>query len=133
MDITILTPTFTCAIHVGGCFSGKDASKVDRSGSYAARWIAKSIVTAGLARRVLVQVRMMPLKTTLRATNCVFAYMHVPYYIAIYPVPFHVLMGLSTVDWCQTNFLKWTSVVGTKITKNTTLAINTFVYCILYT
>ena len=82
-----------CAIHVGGCFSGKDASKVDRSGSYAARWIAKSIVTAGLARRVLVQVCMMPLKTTLRATNYVFAYMHVPYYIAIYPVPFHVLMG----------------------------------------
>ena len=61
-----LTPILMSAI--GGCFSGKDASKVDRSGSYAARWIAKSIVTAGLARRVLVQVRMMPLKTSCTCT-----------------------------------------------------------------
>ncbi|MDD5337680.1 MAG: methionine adenosyltransferase, partial [Candidatus ainarchaeum sp.] len=35
--------------HGGGCFSGKDPSKVDRSGAYAARWIAKNIVAAGLA------------------------------------------------------------------------------------
>jgi len=42
--------------HGGGAFSGKDPSKVDRSGAYAARWIAKSIVAAGLADRVLVQV-----------------------------------------------------------------------------
>jgi len=42
--------------HGGGAFSGKDPSKVDRSGAYAARWIAKSLVAAGLARRVLVQV-----------------------------------------------------------------------------
>lgn len=42
--------------HGGGAFSGKDPSKVDRSGAYAARWIAKSIVAAGLAARVLVQV-----------------------------------------------------------------------------
>jgi S-adenosylmethionine synthetase len=42
--------------HGGGAFSGKDPSKVDRSASYAARWIAKSLVAAGLARRVLVQV-----------------------------------------------------------------------------
>lgn len=42
--------------HGGGAFSGKDPSKVDRSASYAARWIAKSIVAAGLARRALVQV-----------------------------------------------------------------------------
>jgi S-adenosylmethionine synthetase len=42
--------------HGGGAFSGKDPSKVDRSASYAARWIAKSIVNAGLAERVLVQV-----------------------------------------------------------------------------
>ena len=42
--------------HGGGAFSGKDCSKVDRSGAYAARWIAKSIVAAGLARRVLIQV-----------------------------------------------------------------------------
>ncbi|KAL5503380.1 hypothetical protein EMCRGX_G010317 [Ephydatia muelleri] len=40
----------------GGAFSGKDGSKVDRSASYAARWIAKSLVCAGLARRVSVQV-----------------------------------------------------------------------------
>jgi len=42
--------------HGGGAFSGKDPSKVDRSGAYAARWIAKSLVEAKLARRVLVQV-----------------------------------------------------------------------------
>jgi len=42
--------------HGGGCFSGKDPTKVDRSAAYAARWIAKSIVAAGLAERILVQV-----------------------------------------------------------------------------
>jgi len=42
--------------HGGGAFSGKDPSKVDRSGAYAGRWIAKSLVAAGLAKRVLVQV-----------------------------------------------------------------------------
>ncbi|MDQ3696470.1 MAG: methionine adenosyltransferase [Gemmatimonadota bacterium] len=42
--------------HGGGAFSGKDASKVDRSGAYAARWVAKSIVAAGLARRCEVQI-----------------------------------------------------------------------------
>jgi len=42
--------------HGGGAFSGKDPSKVDRSGAYAARWIAKSLVAAKLATRVLVQV-----------------------------------------------------------------------------
>eukprot|EP01120_Amphizonella_sp_Union-15-10_P013108 TRINITY_DN603_c0_g1_i1.p1 TRINITY_DN603_c0_g1~~TRINITY_DN603_c0_g1_i1.p1 ORF type:complete len:426 (-),score=109.76 TRINITY_DN603_c0_g1_i1:198-1373(-) len=42
--------------HGGGAFSGKDPTKVDRSAAYAARWVAKSIVAAGLAKRVLVQV-----------------------------------------------------------------------------
>jgi S-adenosylmethionine synthetase len=42
--------------HGGGAFSGKDPSKVDRSGCYAARWIAKSIVAAGIADRALVQL-----------------------------------------------------------------------------
>ena len=42
--------------HGGGAMSGKDYSKVDRSAAYAARWIAKSLVAAGLAKRVLVQV-----------------------------------------------------------------------------
>ncbi|MEA3343540.1 MAG: methionine adenosyltransferase [archaeon] len=42
--------------HGGGCFSGKDPSKVDRSGSYAARWVAKNIVAAGLADKCEVQV-----------------------------------------------------------------------------
>jgi len=42
--------------HGGGAFSGKDPSKVDRSAAYAARWVAKSLVAAKLARRVLVQV-----------------------------------------------------------------------------
>ncbi|WP_314686315.1 methionine adenosyltransferase [uncultured Bifidobacterium sp.] len=44
------------AHHGGGAFSGKDPSKVDRSAAYAARWVAKNIVAAGLARRVEVQV-----------------------------------------------------------------------------
>ncbi len=42
--------------HGGGAFSGKDPTKVDRSGAYAARWIAKSLVHAGLCDRALVQV-----------------------------------------------------------------------------
>jgi S-adenosylmethionine synthetase len=42
--------------HGGGAFSGKDPSKVDRSGAYAARWVAKNIVAAGLAERCEVQV-----------------------------------------------------------------------------
>ena len=42
--------------HGGGAFSGKDYTKVDRSAAYAARWVAKSIVNAALARRCLVQV-----------------------------------------------------------------------------
>jgi len=42
--------------HGGGAFSGKDYSKVDRSAAYAARWVAKSLVKAGVCRRCLVQV-----------------------------------------------------------------------------
>ena len=42
--------------HGGGCFSGKDPSKVDRSGSYMARYVAKNVVAAGLAERCEVQV-----------------------------------------------------------------------------
>jgi S-adenosylmethionine synthetase len=42
--------------HGGGAFSGKDPSKVDRSGAYAARWIAKSLVASKLCKRVLVQI-----------------------------------------------------------------------------
>ncbi len=42
--------------HGGGCFSGKDPSKVDRSGAYMARYVAKNIVAAGLARRCEVQL-----------------------------------------------------------------------------
>lgn len=44
------------ARHGGGAFSGKDPSKVDRSGAYAARWVAKHVVAAGLANRCEVQV-----------------------------------------------------------------------------
>jgi len=44
------------APHGGGAFSGKDPSKVDRSAAYAARYVAKNVVAAGLARRCLVQV-----------------------------------------------------------------------------
>jgi len=42
--------------HGGGTFSGKDYTKVDRSAAYAARWVAKSLVKAGLCKRVLVQM-----------------------------------------------------------------------------
>jgi S-adenosylmethionine synthetase len=42
--------------HGGGCFSGKDPTKVDRSAAYAARWVAKNIVAAGLADRCEIQV-----------------------------------------------------------------------------
>jgi S-adenosylmethionine synthetase len=44
------------ARHGGGAFSGKDPSKVDRSAAYAARWVAKNVVAAGLAKRAEVQV-----------------------------------------------------------------------------
>ncbi|MBS2022928.1 MAG: methionine adenosyltransferase [Deltaproteobacteria bacterium] len=42
--------------HGGGAFSGKDPSKVDRSAAYAARWVAKNVVAAGLAKRCEVQL-----------------------------------------------------------------------------
>jgi S-adenosylmethionine synthetase len=42
--------------HGGGAFSGKDPTKVDRSAAYMARWIAKSLVKAGLCNRCLVQI-----------------------------------------------------------------------------
>jgi S-adenosylmethionine synthetase len=44
------------ARHGGGCFSGKDPSKVDRSAAYAARYVAKNIVAAGLAARCEIQI-----------------------------------------------------------------------------
>ena len=44
------------ARHGGGAFSGKDPTKVDRSGAYAARWVAKNMVAAGLADRAEVQI-----------------------------------------------------------------------------
>ncbi len=53
----IIVDTYGGSIpHGGGAFSGKDPTKVDRSGSYAARWVAKNIVAAGLARRCMIQV-----------------------------------------------------------------------------
>jgi len=42
--------------HGGGCFSGKDPSKVDRSGSYMARYIAKNLVAAGIADKIEIQI-----------------------------------------------------------------------------
>ena len=42
--------------HGGGAFSGKDPTKVDRSAAYAARWVAKNIVAAGLAKRCEIQI-----------------------------------------------------------------------------
>ncbi|WP_273889184.1 methionine adenosyltransferase [Rubrobacter naiadicus] len=53
----IIVDTYGGAVpHGGGAFSGKDPTKVDRSGSYAARWVAKNVVAAGLAERCLVQI-----------------------------------------------------------------------------
>ena len=44
------------ASHGGGCFSGKDPTKVDRSAAYMARYVAKNIVAAGLARRCQIEL-----------------------------------------------------------------------------
>ncbi len=44
------------ARHGGGAFSGKDPTKVDRSAAYAARWVAKNLVAAGIASRAEVQI-----------------------------------------------------------------------------
>jgi S-adenosylmethionine synthetase len=53
----ILVDTYGGTARVGGgCFSGKDPTKVDRSGAYAARYVAKNIVAAGLAERLEIQV-----------------------------------------------------------------------------
>jgi len=53
----IIVDTYGCfGSHGGGCFSGKDPSKVDRSGCYMARYIAKNIVASGLAERCEVQL-----------------------------------------------------------------------------
>ncbi len=53
----ILVDTYgSVARHGGGAFSGKDPTKVDRSAAYAARWVAKNVVAAGLAERCEVQV-----------------------------------------------------------------------------
>ena len=45
--------------HGGGAFSGKDPTKVDRSAAYAARWVAKNVVAAGLAKKCEVQLRIL--------------------------------------------------------------------------
>ena len=63
--------------HGGGAFSGKDFSKVDRSAAYAARWVAKSLVKAGLCRRVLVQVSIFHLFSEKCIKNWSFG--HYPY------------------------------------------------------
>ncbi len=52
----IIDPYGGWGAHGGGAFSGKDITKVDRSAAYAARWVAKSLVAASLAHRVLVQL-----------------------------------------------------------------------------
>ena len=52
----IVDPYGGSAPHGGGAFSGKDPTKVDRSAAYAARWVAKNIVAAGLARKCQVQL-----------------------------------------------------------------------------
>jgi S-adenosylmethionine synthetase len=44
------------APHGGGCFSGKDPTKVDRSATYAARWVAKNIIASGLAKRCSIEI-----------------------------------------------------------------------------
>ena len=63
------------APHGGGAFSGKDPTKVDRSGAYAARWVAKNIVAAGLASKCQVQLAYaigvaQPVSVLVAATSC---------------------------------------------------------------
>lgn len=53
---TIVDTYGSFAHHGGGCFSGKDCTKVDRSGAYMARYVAKNLVAAGLAERIELQV-----------------------------------------------------------------------------
>ena len=63
--------------HGGGAFSGKDYTKVDRSAAYAARWVAKSLVKAGLCKRVLVQVSVPdPTTQSLYSTAAVLVGLH---------------------------------------------------------
>merc|ERR1739849_74067 len=53
----IITDTYGgWGAHGGGAFSGKDTTKVDRSAAYAARWVAKSLVSSKMCKRVLVQL-----------------------------------------------------------------------------
>jgi len=53
----IMVDTYGAMVpHGGGAFSGKDPTKVDRSGAYAARWVAKNLVAAGLAERCQLQI-----------------------------------------------------------------------------
>ena len=53
----IMVDTYGAMVsHGGGSFSGKDPTKVDRSGAYAARWVAKNVVAAGLADRCQIQI-----------------------------------------------------------------------------
>lgn len=53
----IVVDTYGPSVPVGGgCFSGKDPSKVDRSGAYAARWVAKNLVASGAVKRAEVQI-----------------------------------------------------------------------------
>ena len=52
----IMVDTYGGMARHGGAFSGKDPSKADRSGAYAARWVAKNIVAASLAERCEVQI-----------------------------------------------------------------------------
>jgi S-adenosylmethionine synthetase len=53
----IMVDTYGAMVpHGGGAFSGKDPTKVDRSGAYAARWVAKNVVAAGIADRLQIQI-----------------------------------------------------------------------------
>lgn len=53
---TIVDTYGGAARHGGGAFSGKDPTKVDRSAAYAARYVAKNVVAAGLAKKVEIQI-----------------------------------------------------------------------------
>ena len=55
--------------HGGGAFSGKDYTKVDRSGAYAARWVAKSLVKSRLCKRCLIQVSIVVFLNFYNATH----------------------------------------------------------------
>jgi S-adenosylmethionine synthetase len=79
--------------HGGGAFSGKDPTKVDRSGAYIARQAAKSVVAAGLAQRCLVQVGMVARVLCLLLSIAYFGM------LGAWSTP-QMWLGAAFLSWC---------------------------------